>query len=392
MFSTFAQLEGNKFSRWVTDTNLRRSILSYLNSSPEVDNSEKFWALYWYKSWQNNCNSLAKMHLLAYLQEPFYRASEKITTKYANNQYGLADYFQIANAEVEIILKDFNPEKSSNLRYYAVMVVSSRFREILRQRKEVNICTNWVLLRKVTKKIILEALNTAGLSPTAINQHRLAWVCFKELYVYQSSGTKKLPEPNRQLWSAITDLYNRERQTQLGFSTPKSTSEEIERWLTQTAVYIRAYLFPSVKSLNTVTVNSQDAETLDIPDLSSDSLLADIIIKEDIQNREQQVLQMSSAISNALQLLDSDSQEILRLYYQEELTQQQIVQRLQRSQPTISRRLVKGRESILAALVEWRQSLSPDLNNSVDSTLIEDISIALEEYLRIHYGNLNVKL
>jgi RNA polymerase sigma factor (sigma-70 family) len=391
MFSTFAQLEGNKFSRWVTDTNLRRSILSYSNCSSE-DNSENFWALYWHKSWQNNFNNLAKMHLLAYLQEPFYWASEKIMAKHANNQYGLADYFQIANAEVEIIIKDFNPEKSSNLKYYAVMAVSSRLREILRQRKETNICTNWVLLRKVTKKIILEALNTAGLSPNAINQYRLAWVCFKELYVYQSSGTNKLPDPDRQLWSAIANLYNCERKAQLGFSTPQITSEEIERWLTQTAVYIRAYLFPSVKSLNTQIVNSQDVETLDIPDLSSYSLLADMIVKEDIQNRQQQVLQMKNAISNALQFLDSESQEILRLYYQEELTQQQIMQRLQKSQPTISRRLVKARESMLAALVKWRQSLNPDLNNCVDSTLIEDMSIALEEYLKIHYGNLNVKL
>ncbi|BAZ16742.1 RNA polymerase sigma 70 family subunit [Calothrix sp. NIES-4071] len=391
IFSTFAQFEGNKFSIWVTDINLRRSIKSCLNNSPEVDNSENFWALYWYKRWQNDLSSLAKMHLSAYLQEPFYWASEKMAAKHANSQYGIADYFQIANTEVEIILRDFNVEKSSNLKYYAAMAVSSRFREILRQHKEVNICTNWVLLRKVSKKVVLEALNTAGLSETAIAQYRLAWTCFKELYLYQSVGTKKLPEPNPQLWEAITDLYNRERQTQLGFSTLVCTSDKIEHWLNQTAIYIRAYLFPSVKSLNILIGNSEDTETLDIPDTSSDSLLADMITKEDIQNREQQVVQMSSVISNALQLLDAESQEMLRLYYQQGLTQQQIMQRLQKSQPTVSRRLVKGRESMLAALVKWRLSLSTDLNNSVNSTLIEDMSVALEEYLRNCYGDFNVK-
>jgi RNA polymerase sigma factor (sigma-70 family) len=390
MFSTFAQLEGNKFSIWVTDINLRRNIQSCLDSSPELANSENFWALYWYKSWQSNFNNLAKMHLEAYLQEPFYRASEKMSAKHASSQYGIADYFQIANAEVEAILKDFNVEKSYNLKYYAVMAVSSRLREVLRQRKEANICTNWVLLRKVSKKIVLEALNSAGLSETAIAQHRLALTCFKELYIYQSSGTDKLPEPNRQLWSAITDLYNRTRQTQLGFSTAECTSDKIEQWLAQTASYIRAYLFPSVKSLDVWVTNSEDEEMLDIPDPKSNSLLADMITQENIEDREQQVAQMSGVILNALHLLDTESQEVLRLYYQEGLTQQQITQRLQRSQPTVSRRLVKGRESLLTAIVKWRLSLNIDLNNCVNSTLIEDMSIALEEYLRNCYGDLNV--
>lgn len=390
MFSTFAQLEANRFSRWLTDIKLRRSIQTCLNSSPEVAHSEHFWALYWHKRWQSNSNSLAKMHMQAYLQEPFYWTSEKTVAKYTNSQYGVADYFQMANAEVEIILKDFNAEKSSSLKYYAVIAMSTRLRDILRQRKEADICTNWALLRKISKKTILEALSQAGLSPTAIAQHRLAWTCFKELYVHQASGTKKLRAPNRQLWDAITDLYNRERQTQLGFSTEECKSEIIEQWLTQTAVYIRAYLFPSVKSLNISKSDSQDTETLDLPDPSSESLLADMIATENIQDREQQVSQMSTVLSNALQLLDAQSQEMLKLYYQEGLTQQQIMQQLHMSQSTVSRRLVKSRESLLAALVKWRQDLNLELNNCVSSNQVQDMSIALEEYLKTRYDNLHI--
>jgi RNA polymerase sigma factor (sigma-70 family) len=391
MFSTFAQLEANKFSRWLTNTRLRRSIQTCLNSSPEVASSENFWALYWHKRWQNNSSRLAKMHMQAYLQESSYWASKKMAAKYTNSQYEVGDYFQIANAEVEIILKDFNAEKSSSLKYYAVMAMSTRLRDILRQRKEADICTNWALLRKISKKVILEALNQAGLSPTAIAQYRLAWTCFKELYVHQVSGTKQLPGPNRQLWAAIADLYNRERQTQLSFSTLACTSEKIEQWLNQTAVYIRAYLFPPVKSLNVPKSDSETTETLDLPDPSSDSLLADMIAKENIQDREQQVVQMSTLLSNALQLLDAQSQEMLRLYYQEGLTQQQIMQQLQMSQSTVSRRLVKGRESLLAALVKWRSNLNLELNICVNSNQIQDMSIALEEYLRNRYGDFNIK-
>ena len=381
MFSTFAQLEAGKFSRWLTDTKLRRSIQNCLNCSPEVANSENFWALYWHKHWQTNSHRLAKMHLSAYLQESCYWASEKTVAKFANSYYGVADYFQMANAQIEIILKDFNVEKSSSLKYYAIMAMSTQLRDILRQRKEADICTNWALLRKVSKKGVLEALSQAGLSQSAIAQHRLAWTCFKELYIHESSGRSKLPEPNLQLWEAIAQLYNSERQTQLTFSSEECTSKTIEQWLTQTAVYVRAYLFPSVKSLDAFTQNDE-TKTLDLPDLSSDSPIADLIAIEDIQNRKQQTLEMSAVLLNALQLLDVQTQNILKLYYQEGLTQQQIIQKLQISQPTVSRRLVKGRESLLTALVKWSQ----DLNIPVNSNQIKDMSIALEEYLRTHYG------
>ncbi len=381
MFSTFAQLEAEKFSRWLSDTKLRRSIQNHLNSLPEVANSENFWALYWHKHWQTNSHSLAKMHLSAYLQEPCYWASEKTVAKFANSYYGVADYFQMANAKIEIILKDFKAERSSSLKYYASMAMSSLLRDILRQHKEADICTNWALLRKVSKKVVLEALSQAGLSQSAQAQHRLAWTCFKELYIHQSGGRSKLPEPNLQLWEAIAKLYNSERQTQLTFSTEQCTSKIIKQWLTQTAVYVRAYLFPSFKSLDAFKQNDE-TKTLELPDLSSDSPMANMIATEDIQNRKQQTIQMSTVLLKALELLDVQSQNILKLYYQEGLTQQQIIQQLQISQPTVSRRLVKGRETLLAALVKWSQ----DLNITVNSNQIKDMSIALEEYLRTHYG------
>jgi hypothetical protein len=116
MFSTFVLLEAGKFREWLTENKLRISIESSLIDSPEVADSGNFWALYWYKRWQKNLENLAKMHLMAYLQEPFYLAAERTVAKYQNSQYGLADYFQMANEEVEIIIKNFNTEISSSLR------------------------------------------------------------------------------------------------------------------------------------------------------------------------------------------------------------------------------------------------------------------------------------
>ncbi|NJM24063.1 MAG: hypothetical protein HC907_38610 [Richelia sp. SM1_7_0] len=176
---------------------------------------------------------MAKIHLLAYLQEPFYLASERTFAKYQNSLYGIGDYFQMANAEVEIIIKSFNAGKSSNLRNYAIMAASSRLRDILRQRKEADTCTDWSLLRRVSTKAFLEALSKAGFSQAIVAQYRLAWICFKELYIHHSYTTRQLPQPNHELWLAIANLYNRERLIQLDFNTEECTSEKMRLWLTQ---------------------------------------------------------------------------------------------------------------------------------------------------------------
>ena len=123
-FSTFAQLENDKFSKWLTDVRLRRSMENCLQNSPDTKNlvedavTEYFWSLYWYKIWRLNSqlSNLAKQHLSAYLQESCYWAAEKVLAQFAINQYGLADYFQMGIAEVEKILEGYNPEKDSSLK------------------------------------------------------------------------------------------------------------------------------------------------------------------------------------------------------------------------------------------------------------------------------------
>lgn len=385
MFSTFAQLETDRFSKWLTDSKLRRSIQNCLASSAEVPASETFWALYWHKKWRNCPSSLARMHLSAYLQESCYWAAYKTVTRFTNTQYGLADYFQMAIAEVQTILEEFNPDKSSSLKSFALMAFTSRLKDILRQRKEADICTNWGLLRKVSKKRVLKALQNAGLSILQIAQYRLAWTCFKELYVQnQSGGTNKLPEPDRNLWSAVANLYNTERQSQLTPPGSECNYQIIEEWLTKIAVCVRAYLYPPIASLNVPNSSEDSSQMLDLPDPTSESLMAEMIAQEDTENRQNQLSHMNAVLLTALLSLDAHSQEILKLYYKQGLTQQQIIQQLQISQPTVSRRLIKARESLLATLIRWSQET---LNISVTSNLVKDMSAALEEWLRVRYGD-----
>lgn len=146
---------------------------------------------------------------------------------------------------------------------------------------------------------------------------------------------------------------------------------------------MRAYLYPPVNSLNLAISEDDATTTFDLPDPSSDSLIAEMIAEEDAENQQKQQSQIQGVLLQVLQNLEAKTQEILKLYYQQGLTQAQIVQCLQMSQPTVSRKLFKARESMLSGLIQWSQDT---LNISVTSNLVNDMSTALEEWLKVKYG------
>ena len=380
LFSTFVQFNAEYFSAWAIDGRLRRNMQTCLQRFPEAPELESFWAHYWYKIWQTPPSTLALLHLTAYLQEPCYWAAQQIGKKFTTIQYSLPDYFQIAIAEVHTALQRFNPDRGASLKTYAGMVFASALRDTLRQRQAVDLCTNWTLLRKISKKRLNEALQAAGLSDAAIASYRLAWTCFKALYV-PTSPTEPLPSPDQHLWEAVAQLYNAqlhstERQNQA------ISAETLEKRLTQCAGWVRAYLYPAIASLNAPQLNQksgqESGEVQDQLTASSESLLTEMIAQEEIQTRQTQQAQVQTVLFAALKQLDAPSQELIRLYYSQGLTQQQIVQHLQLSQATVSRRLNKVREALLTAVVQWSQ---PHLNIVPTPTLIKEMSAALEAWL-----------
>lgn len=398
LFSSFLQLEGDRFRLWVTDPALRRSIEATLRQVMQVEASENFWALYWHKLWQAQSSKpaqsrdqaqtqtagqqRARSHLIAYVQEPCYWAAQKTSTRFSNLQYGLADCFQIAIAQVDKVLKGFDSQQGFSFKNYASATLSSLIRETLRQRQEMDICTDWALLRKLSQKRLTEALLAAGLSTETIDAYLLAWTGFKTLYIpQQATGTRKLPKPEPQTWAAIAQLYNQQRLSQ-GINLTASPTE-LEKWLLSCARAGRAYLYPTLVSIHTPRPGQESGELLDqLADLSHDSLLADFIAEEESQTRQTQQMQVGQILTAAIDQLDAQSQTLIQLYYQEGLTQQQMAERLDMKQYTVSRRLTRARETLLLALARWSQDtlhISPTVN------LLNHTSAALEEWLMTHY-------
>lgn len=380
LFSTFLQFEADQATRWAADARLRRQMQQRLDQNAEA-NSEKFWVLYWFRVWQQTAQpqpmNQPALHLTAYLQEPGYWAAYQMIRRFTDLQYPLPDCFQIAIAEVSDVLRGYNPDRGASLKTYAGMAFTSALRDALRQRQVVDLCTDWSLLRRVSRKRLLETLQHAGLSGQTVVLYQVAWNCFRAKYV-PSSPTEKLPKPDAAFWEEVLRLY---RHEQLSSAESTVTAATLEQRLLQMAQWVRAYLYPTVRSLNRPQFDDASTELQDYLPGSDDSLLAELVKQEEADERSQQQAHLTQTLNQALTRLDAESQTILRLYYQEGLTQQQIMKQMEMSQASVSRRLSKSREALLTALVQWSQSL----NISPTPSLIKEMSVALDEWLTAHY-------
>lgn len=390
IFSTFLQFDADRFGGWATEPKLRRSMQRCLTrleeSEPETSavtvRTENFWVLYWYKIWQTQPVGLAREHLSAYLQEVCYWSAQKATASFASVQNSLSDCFQMAIARFDKVLKGFNPKQGFGLKSYAGVTFGSLIKDILRQRQEVDLCTNWALLRKLSQKRLVEALQHEGLTSEAIASYVLVWNCFRTAYVpIQATGTRKLPPPDRATWDAITHLYNTERHSQLYPPGPACSPEVLEKRLVACAKAARSYLYPTLTSINKPKPGSESGEVLD--DLvGKESLLSEMITQEEEQTRQTQQTQLNDVLAAALAQLDAQSQKLLQLYYAQQLTQQQIAAELEMKQYTVSRRLTKAREVLLITLAQWSQKA---LHISLSSDLLKYTSAILDEWLASHY-------
>lgn len=377
IFSTFVQFAGDRFSRWAIESSLRRSIQSCIKQAPQ-ETSEYFWALYWYKFWQvPETQVLARQHLTAYFQEPCYWVSQKTVTNFASTQYQLSDCFQIAIAQVDKILKGYNPNQGFSLKNYASAIFSGAIRETLRQNSEIDICSDWGLLRKITKKFLVESLQNAGLSPEDINAYILAWECFKTLYIPTKTGTsRQLPPPDDLIWQAIAKTYNTQ-------TTHQVNAQTLEKWLLNSAKAVRRYRYPQPESLNVPKGGDDAWEWLDnLPGSQQESLINEILAQEAEQTRISQQTEINKILVLAIAQLEPELQQIVKLYYGEELTQNQIAKQLQMQQYTISRRLKKAQEALLRSLANWSRD---NLHITVTSDLLKSINTVMEEWLRNYY-------
>ena len=372
LFSDFLRLDSNLGQGWVSDRRLRRNMQQCLESATTSD-SAQVWALYWHQIWQAETSRLAAAHLTAYGQEACYWAAQKIGRNSAL-QSSLADLFQTAIVSMPKILKSFNPQLSSSFTSYAERTFSNAIKAALRQSQEVNICSDWSLLHKLSQKRLLEALTQAGLSATTIANYTLAWRCYQELYTPESAAARQLTRPTSAVWAAIAQLFNQQRPVLL----PAATSASLEIWLLASAKAVRAAQSPAIVSANTPRPGQDTGELLDTLPAVQESLLNDIIAQETAAQRQTQTDQLNALLTQAIAQLDPQLQTLVQIYYGQALTQQEIAQQLDLKQYTISRRLTSIRGQLLRALAPWAQE---SLHVVLTPALLDSMNVLLEEWL-----------
>jgi len=384
IFSSFIQFDCDLFSNWVSDPRLRRSMKQCLAKEDKTTHSENFWAIYWHKTWCQEPSGIARDHLIAYLQEACFWSSRKTISNFQSTQYNLPDGFQIAISGIDKVLKGFDRDRGFNLKSYAGITFSNLIREILRQRQEIDICSEWSLLRKLSKKRLRESLQNAGLSAGTVEKYILAWSCFKTLYVPErASPTKKLSKPNPETWEAIANLYNQESKTQLIASSEKIEAIALEKWLLASVKAARAYLYPNVTSINQPKPGYDSGEIADsLVGEVDESLLTEMIVEEETQQRNQQQNQVNKVLQTALNQLKPEERYFLELYYAQGLKQSAIAKQLNTQQYSISRKLSRVKKSLLKSLAKWSQD---SLHISLTSDVLNNISVIIEEWLNSHY-------
>ena len=383
IFSTFIQFDYDRFGSWATDNRLRRSMRQSLDKV-STESSDNFWALYWHQIWLEQPKGLAREHLAAYLQEICFWSSTKTISGFSSTQYTVPDCFQVAIAGIDKVLKGFDRERGFNLKSYASITFGNLIRELLRQKKEIDICSDWSLLRKLSQKRMTEALAGAGLDSEAVDKYILAWNCFKTIYVPErANSTRKLPKPEAETWNAIANLYNKERSTQLNPAGDAANEENVEKWMLICVKAARSYLFPNVTSINQPKPGYDSGEIVDsIVGEVEDSLLTDMIADEEAQKRGQQQADINQFLTAKIEKLKPEEQKLLELYYSLELKQAEIAKELNTQQYTVSRKLSRARKTLLKELAKWTEST---MHISLTSDILNNISSLLEEWLAGYY-------
>ena len=383
IFSTFIKFEVDRFSGWVTEPKLRRSMKTCLQQLPAAQKSKNFWALYWHQVWQTQSNSLAIAHLAAYLQEACYWAARKLILNVSSHS-SLADYFQIAIAHLPKILKNFNPKYSSYLKNYAELAFERVIKDLLRVRKEAHICSDWALLHKLSRKRLIKSLQYMGFNQQTIDCYLLAWECYQELHPSNSPKTRQLTKPDENIWEAITNLYNSERLSRLSATTPAINPQTLEKWLLYCAQAVRNLLYPKVVSADTPLKDDSNATLLDMmPSDEQTSLLTKAVEQEETASLQNYQTQLNQLLNDAIAALKPEARELLQAYYSKQLTQTEIAKQLNIKQYQVSRRLSSIKKSLLINLIEWSQQT---LHISPGSDVVDAVNCSLEEWLKHHYN------
>lgn len=379
-FSTFLSFQDERKQVWVADSRLRRSLKQVQANQGFPVAMDDPWYLHWHQVWSTD--PLAFAHLNAYLQEACFWAAQKMS-RHLVARMSLADLFQGAIVRTRRVLKGFNPAVSSNLHSYGEYCFTNLIKDQLRQCREIDACTPWGLLHRVSRKGLREALTRSGVTGDLQAQYLLAWSCYRELYAPAKDGLRKLPKPTVSDWEAIAQAYNQQRLSILNRAGAKATAEDVEQWALASVKAVRSFKRPMTVSADAPLGGDDGGGSYyDVLPGDSESLLDEMVDQETQEERKGQQMELSEVLAGAIAQLKPEEQSLLQLYYGEQRRQQEIAVALGVKQYSISRKLTRVRRQLLAALLTWSQET---LHIVLDPSVVDSMGSSLEDWLLSRY-------
>jgi RNA polymerase sigma factor (sigma-70 family) len=377
IFSTFLRLESDRVTGWIADRRLQRSMAAAIQVTDVPTASPQLWALHWHHSWQTS--PLAAAHLSAYLQETCYWVAAKMARNQRQVSW-VADLFQVAILRVPKLLQNFNPQYSASLKKYAELGFENSLKDWLRVQQQVEVCSDWALLYRLSRKRLGSALQGAGWSPVQIGQATLAWDCFQELTAVNQTGINALGRPNDSTWQAIALAYNTERFSQAGAAA--SNPEQIEQWLLTCARLVRQFLKPGIVSADAPRLGQESGSQMDDLVDENPSPIGLLLQQEEDATRQQYLGQLQRVLSEALTTLSPPEIALLQQYYRDHLTQTDIAHQQSVPQYQVSRDLKRIRKAMLKKVAQWSQET---LHIPPSASVVDAMSTTVEEWLRVNF-------
>ena len=380
-FSTFANIARGDLERWIEDPRLKQSMdkeQSLLQWGTDESFPVHAWVAHWHKDWKSEQTKLPRYHLHAYLQEPCYWAAKRISSRFKTTTFGLADCFQTAFEKSDIVLERFRPELGNSLSTYAGRAFLNAIQDALGQYNEVQISSELSLLHRCGIKRLEKALTSAGLLPEIQATHKAAWRSFQAFYFPQATTARNLTSLVPEDWTMMLAHYEILRLQQ---NLDSASEAKLQEWLTNCVLHLRRYIAPQSLSLNADMDDSEEfLEKLEDSQTESMTLL---IAQEREAEQQERQQKMTAALRAGLLGLKPSNQQLLQLYYGDQLNQTEIATKLGIKQYTVSRQLSRTRQALLKVLVTW--SLE-ELHISCDPAVLNNMTAILDDWLKAQFS------
>lgn len=319
----------------------------------------------------------AQKCLTAYLQPAcLYSARHfyytKIQSSSLRHRYALEDCFQIVSEQASQPLKLLRNFQVSQDQVKLKTYAEKAFRGILQNTVEYSMLkfeSTWKLLRYLSKRELVKALQLKSFSEQEICHYALLWYCFKELYQTKQVRQNRLVPPTENQIQQIRDRYH-QRYEEFNLVEPIQTALVVPH-LEAIAQAVREYRHP-----NAVLSRMQQNSMLETPD----PLLELIQIE--------QLAQVKAIAQAAFSDLPEVAQKTLRFWFGLNLNHAEILKLLGaelglQKQYQLSRRIKQYRMMLLKSVIEkLNAELLEKLHNSKDTEkTMDDLLETIDAYL-----------